>query len=117
MKGKEIALIGMKAALEKKAADVIVMDMRKVSCFTDYFLICSGDTNVQIRAIADSITRELKGKKVKVWHMEGYAEAKWVLLDYGDVVVHIFDPEIRQFYRLERLWADAQVVERGGNGR
>lgn len=117
MKGKEIALIGMRAALEKKASDVIVMDMRKVSCFTDYFLICSGDTNVQIRAIADFIRRELKKNKVKVWHVEGYEEGKWALLDYGDVVVHIFESEIRQFYRLEKLWSDALVVERDENDR
>ena len=79
--------------------------------FTDYFLICNGGSDTQIRAIADAIIGEMKKRKVKVWHVEGYEKAKWVLLDYGDVIIHIFHPEISQFYQLEKLWADAEVLE------
>ncbi len=108
---KEKALLGTSIASQKKASDIILLDMRRVVSFTDYFLICSGETDIQIRAIADAIVGEMKKKKIKVWHVEGYEEAKWVLLDYWDVVIHIFHPEIRKFYQLEKLWADAEVLE------
>ena len=107
MKAKEIAFLGASAASGKKASDVVMLDMRKLTGFTDYFLICTGDTDVQIRAIADAIIGDLKKRKVRALHVEGYEEARWVLLDYGDVVVHIFHPELREFYQLEKLWADA----------
>ncbi len=89
---------------------MVVLDMRGVASFTDYFLICSGESDTQIRAIVDAIIGEMKKKKVKVWHVEGYEDAKWVLLDYGDIVIHIFHPEIRQFYQIEKLWADAPLL-------
>jgi ribosome-associated protein len=107
---KEKTLFGTSIASQKKAGDIVVLDMRKLVSFTDYFLMCSGETDVQIRAIADAIIGEMKKRKIKAWHVEGYEEAKWVLLDYGDVVIHVFHPEVRRFYRLEKLWADAKVV-------
>jgi ribosome-associated protein len=107
MKAREIALLGAFAASEKKASGVVMLDVGKLTSFTDYFLICTGDTDVQIRAIADAIVGDLKKRKIRVLHVEGYENAKWVLLDYGDVVVHIFNPELREFYQLEKLWADA----------
>lgn len=111
MQGKEIVFLATSVASGKKASDVVSLDMRKLVSFADYFLICSGDSNVQVRAIADAIVEELKKRKVRVWHIDGYDEAKWVLLDYGDVVIHIFHPERREFYQLEKLWADAAVVK------
>ena len=111
MVAKKKALLVAGIAVGKKSADVVVLDMRELVSFTDYFMICSGETALQIRAIAGAIIQELKKKKVMAWHVEGYEEAKWVLLDYGDVVIHIFHTEMRQFYQLEKLWADAKVVE------
>jgi len=104
---KKKALLAREIAYQKKASDMILLDMRKVTAFTDYFLICNGESDTQVRAIAETITSEMKKRKVKVWHVAGYEEAKWTLLDYGSVVIHIFQPEVRQFYQLEKLWADA----------
>jgi ribosome-associated protein len=98
-------------ALEKKAADIKVLDLRKLADVTDYFLICSAEVELQARAIADHIIENLKKKGIKAWHAEGYQNSKWILLDYVDVVVHIFLNETREFYGLERLWGDAKVKE------
>lgn len=96
------------AMLEKKAHDVTVMDMRQVSGVADYFVICTGDSDLQIRAIADSIRERTKEQCAeRPWHTEGTNHWQWVLLDYVDVVAHIFNQEKRQFYDLERLWGDA----------
>ena len=110
IEAKRKVILGRSIASEKKASEIVVLDMRKLTSFTDYFLICSGESDIQIRAIADAIIVEMKGRKVMAWHVEGYEEARWVLLDYGDVIIHIFHPEVRQFYQLEKLWADAPVV-------
>lgn len=107
IKAKNIALLGASAASGKKASGIVMLDMRGLTGFTDYFLICTGDTDTQIRTIADAIIGDLKKRKVRALHVEGYEEARWVLLDYGDMVVHIFHPELREFYQLEKLWADA----------
>jgi ribosome-associated protein len=98
-------------ALEKKAADIKVLDLRKLADLTDYFLICSAEVELQARAIADNIIENLKKKGIKAWHAEGYQNSKWILLDYVDVVVHIFLNETREFYGLEKLWGDAKVKE------
>ncbi|MCK4518949.1 MAG: ribosome silencing factor [Candidatus Omnitrophica bacterium] len=100
-------LIIAKAALEKKADNIVIMNMKKLSMVCDFFLICSGNTERKVKAIAGSITDDLKKAALKVWHIEGYNEASWVLLDCYDVVIHIFKSELRDFYNLERLWADA----------
>ena len=98
-------------ALEKKATDIKVLDLRKLADITDYFLICSAEVELQARAIADHIIESLRKKGIKAWHAEGYQNSKWILLDYVDVVVHIFLDETREFYGLERLWGDAKVKE------
>lgn len=98
-------------ALEKKATNVKVLDLRKLADVTDYFLICSAEVELQARAIADNIAEKLKKRGIKAWHSEGYQNSKWILLDYVDVVVHIFLDETREFYGLERLWGDAKVKE------
>ena len=98
-----------KAASDKKARDIVVMDMREISPSTDYFVICSANTATQVRAIADNIEDELSEAGVEFNHKEGYREGEWVLLDFGDVVAHVFMQEAREYYALEQLWGDAKL--------
>ncbi len=104
---KELALIIGRAADEKKAEDILIMDMRDVTVITDYFLICTGRSGIQVQAIVDNIEEKVEEAGIRVNHKEGFREAKWVLLDYGSVIVHVFQDEDRAFFDLERLWADA----------
>jgi ribosome-associated protein len=99
------------AAEDKKAVDVVLLDLRKAAGFADYFLICSGTNARQIRAIADGIMEALAAAGSKPAHVEGYGRSEWILLDYFDFIVHIFAPETRLFYSLERLWGSAERVE------
>jgi len=94
-------------ALELKAHDVTVLDLRGISSATDHFLLASGTSDVQVKAIADHITDELKKEGVRPVHVEGRQTGRWVLLDYIDLVVHVFHPQAREFYQLENLWGDA----------
>ena len=110
MNSKELALKICKAASDKKAAGIITMDMRGVMFSTDYFVICDAPTATQVRAIADSIQEQLEEENILVGHREGYHEGEWVLLDYGDVVAHIFKTENRNYYALEKLWGDTEIV-------
>ncbi len=103
---KKIELIA-KAALAKKAKDVVLLDLRRLSSVCDYFIIASGDSTTQLAAIAGNIEKELLKRNCKLWHKEGKAEALWILLDYGDIVVHAFYKDTRGFYNLEKLWHDA----------
>ena len=96
-------------ALEKKGQQIVLMDVSKLSDFTDYFVIISGDSSIQIKALADHIEDELRNEGTKPYHKEGYQNLQWVLMDYIDVVVHIFQKESREFYAIERLWADAGI--------
>lgn len=98
------------AADERKALDLRVLGLAEVSDFTDFFLICSGASQRQVQAIADRVEEVLRETRIRPHHVEGYNRGKWVLLDYGDFVVHIFDDETRRFYGLERLWGDAEDV-------
>jgi ribosome-associated protein len=102
----------IEAAENKKAEDLIVLDLRKAAGFTDYFVICSGTNPRQIRAIADSVMEALAGEGAKPAHVEGYDRSEWILLDYFDFIVHVFGPETRHFYGLERLWGNAERIER-----
>ena len=106
---KQIAL-AVQAADDKKATDIVVLDLRKASGFTDYFVICSGSNSRQIRAIADAVVDALGAEGEKPSHVEGNDRSEWILLDYFDFIVHIFAPETRAFYALERLWGDAPDV-------
>ena len=94
-------------ALERKASDVVVLDLRGISTATDYFVIASGNSDVQVKAIADHVRDELKKDSVRPEHLEGLRGGRWVLMDYVDFVVHVFHPQAREFYQLERLWGDA----------
>ena len=78
---------------------------------TDFFVICSADTDVQVKAIADAVVEGLEEKQIRVWHNEGISQLRWVLLDYVDVVVHIFQKRVREFYNLEKLWGDAKIEQ------
>ncbi|RKY53858.1 MAG: ribosome silencing factor [Candidatus Neomarinimicrobiota bacterium] len=106
----ELAKMIAELALEKKAEDIVVMDLSKLSGFTNYFVIATGNSDIHIKSLADYIEDELSQYKVKVWQKEGYVNLKWILMDYVDVVVHIFDAETREYYDLETLWADAEKI-------
>lgn len=99
--------LAVASALDLKAQDLKVLFLGPVSDFTDYFLICSGTSQRQVQAISDAIIENLKKEGVRPLHVEGQQGGNWVLIDYGDLVIHVFQPEPREFYGLERLWADA----------
>jgi len=99
------------AALGKKALDLVALDLRKLTSLTDYFIICSGRSNRQVAAIADFIHSTLKKKGIKPLSIEGLKEGHWVVLDYDQVVIHVFYEPVREFYDLEGLWSDAVMVK------
>lgn len=98
------------AADNKKAFDIKVLDLKDISPITDYFIICSGSSTIQVRAIADEIEEKLVNAGHNLYHKEGYSTGRWILLDFGRVIIHVFHTEDREFYSLERLWADAEVI-------
>lgn len=101
----------VRAALDKKALDVVVLDLRNTPAFTDFFVLCSGASTRQVTAIVDAIEETLRMSKVRPAHIEGYERAEWVLMDFFTFIVHVFTPQTREFYSLERLWGDAQRIE------
>ena len=104
---QEYVEVAVAAAQEKKAQNILVMDMQKVLPVTDYFLIASGTSSTQVQAIADSIEEKMEQAGLAFLHKEGYREGRWILLDYGYFVAHVFVNEERQFYSLEQLWCTA----------
>ncbi|RMF68070.1 MAG: ribosome silencing factor [Calditrichaeota bacterium] len=111
MTSKQLAERVAHLSLEKKATDVLILDLRPLSSMTDYFVICTGETNTQVKAISEHISEKLKKDRIRPLHIEGLLSQEWVLLDYVSVVVHVFQPHKREFYNLERLWGDAETVE------
>jgi len=103
--------IAIESAYTKKAFDIVVLDLRGQGAFTDFFLLCSANGERQVKAIVDTITRQLRNRQIRPSHIEGYNQAEWVLMDYFDVVVHVFISERRSFYDLERLWGAAKRIE------
>lgn len=101
------------AAVSKKASDLIALDLRELGGVADYFLICSGGSDVQVKAIAEAVEEKLRGAGAKPWHVEGLEGRRWVLLDYVELVVHVFHHKTREYYLLERLWGDARKVDLG----
>ncbi len=93
----------------KKGFNVLILDLRELTTFTDYFVICSADSDVQVKAISDQLDNTLTEEGIRCWHKEGLKALSWVLMDYVDVVVHIFKKDSREFYKLEKLWGDAPV--------
>lgn len=108
---REKALGCARAAIDKKAENVKILDLSGVSGFTDYFVICSGMSDRQVKSIADSVEETLRKSGRKILASEGYADGRWVLIDTGDVVVHVFLDALREYYDLETLWTDAPRVK------
>jgi ribosome-associated protein len=111
---EDAVTIAAHAASDKKATDLVVLDLRKAASFTEYFLICTGASTRQVQAISNAIEEVLLKSAKRPLHIEGYSSAEWILLDYGDFIVHVFGPASRRFYDLERLWRDAPRVEVSG---
>jgi ribosome-associated protein len=106
---EELKNLIVEKIIEKKGENILILDLRKVTSITDYFVICSGTVEQHIKAIKDNIIEKLEEKGIKCWHIEGERANTWILIDYVDVVVHIFHPLTRDFYKLEKLWADAKA--------
>jgi ribosome-associated protein len=106
----EISQRAAKAADDKKAFDILILDLRSLTSITDYFVICSGSSTTQVGAVTDGIADALARTEVHPSHIEGEAESRWILMDYGDVVVHVFEEQTRAYYGLERLWGDAPRI-------
>jgi ribosome-associated protein len=106
----ERALRAHSALVDARAREPVLLDMRGVTLITDYFLICHGTSNVHIRGLADAVLEALEEDNLRPYGLEGYDDARWILIDYGDLIVHIFAEEEREFYALERLWSDATRV-------
>jgi ribosome-associated protein len=101
----------VQAVLDKKGADVVVLDLRNTPAFTDFFILCSGNSQRQVKAIADAVEEALRTAKLRPAHIEGYDRADWILMDYFSFIVHVFTPQTRSFYALERLWGDAERID------
>ena len=97
--------------LEKKAVDIIIIDVRKITTLTDFFVVCTSESEPQTRAITDHINLTMKKEGTPSWHIEGYEHLDWVLIDYVNFVVHIFSKETREYYEFERLWADGVITK------
>jgi len=98
-------------ALTKKASNVLIMDLRKLTDMADFFVVCSADSDVQVKAIADAVIDGMETLDEPAWHQEGISQRQWVLLDYVNVVVHVFHKEMRKYYALDKLWGDAKIEE------
>lgn len=107
----QLADVIIDAIKEKKGSEIVLLNLKEISnSVCDYFIVCSGDSSTQVSAIANSIDEEVKKQlKEDAWRKEGFQNAEWILLDYVTVVVHIFQPEARNFYRIEKLWSDAEI--------
>lgn len=111
LSSKELVDKIIERLLEKKAVEITVLDLHAITSICDYFIICTAESTPQIKAVYEHVEAELKQENIRVWHIEGTHNLQWVLMDYVDVVLHIFLPEVREFYSLERLWNDAPRVE------
>ncbi len=110
LKSRDVALLAAAAARNKKALDVIILELGELTVIADYFVICSGESTTQVRAIAEFVEQEMARKGVTPIGREGIRFSHWVLLDYGDVIIHIFEKETRAYYGLEKLWMDARTI-------
>lgn len=111
MRPKELALCARTACEDKKGHELVILDIRRINSLIDYYVIGSGTSDRHVRALAENVMDELEKHKVRCHHVEGLRDSRWVLLDYGDVMVHLFHPETRGFYNLERLWGEAKILQ------
>lgn len=107
---KVLYLLAYAAADSKKANDIKILNVRDISPITDYFVICSAPSTVQVKAIADEVEDKLVKEGFNLYHKEGYSTGRWVLLDFGDVIIHVFHEEDRAFYNIEKVWVDGEVI-------
>jgi ribosome-associated protein len=114
VKPAAVAEIAARAALSKKASEVVILDLRPATAFTDFFVLASGANQKQLAAIADAVLEALRAEGLRPTHVEGYPKGEWILLDFADLVVHVFTPRTRAFYDLERLWGGATRREVAG---
>lgn len=110
MKTNQLAQRAAELAWEKKGNDIVILDVKKLTDVTDYFIIISGESELHVKALSDYLEEKLEQEQMEVWHREGYSNLNWVLLDYVDVVIHIFKDQTRQYYQLEKLWGDARII-------
>lgn len=111
-----ILKLSAEVARSKKARDLVALDLRELNGVADYFLICSASSEVQVKAVAEAIDDKLREAGHRPWHVEGYEGRRWVLLDFVEVVVHVFHEKTREYYMLDRLWGDARSVDIGLDG-
>src|SRR3954452_7342628 len=111
MNERELLAKAVKAADDKRAEDIVVLNMKGISLVADYFIICHGNSDRQVQAIADEMKEKAEENGCHVKRMEGYDEARWILIDMGDVIGHVFHRDERGYYNLERLWGDAPLVD------
>jgi ribosome-associated protein len=111
LKSRELALTAAAAARNKKALDIIILELGELTVIADYFVICSGESTTQVRTIAEFIEQEIARTGITPIGREGIRFSHWVLLDYGNVIIHIFEKETREYYSLEKLWMDARTIE------
>ncbi len=108
----ELARKIVNAIADKKGSDIVLLDLHSISPLADYFIICNGESERQVKAIVNEVTEKTKEEGVRPLHIEGNSSSGWMLVDYGDVIVHVFSPVMRGYYQLEKLWGDAAVVVR-----
>ena len=113
VRGEQLLKLAAQAAASKKAVDMVGLDLAGLDGVADYFLICSGTSEPQVKAIAEAVEDQLRAAGAKPWHVQGREFRRWVLLDFVDVVVHVFHEKTREYYLLERLWGDARRVDLG----
>ena len=111
MDSKKLAKIAYEALDDKKGIDITIIDISQISVLADYFIIAGGSNENQVKALVDNVEEQLAKEKVGARHMEGYSAANWILLDFGDIIVHVFNQEDRLFYDLERIWSDGKTVD------
>ena len=114
--GERLLRAAARAALAKKAQDLVALDLRDLGAVCDYFLVCSAASEIQVKAVAEVIEETLREQGLRPWHVEGLEGRHWVLLDYVEVVVHVFHARTREYYLLDRLWGDARSVDLGLEG-
>ncbi len=111
MDSKKLAKIAYEALDDKKGIDITVIDISQISVLADYFVIAGGSNEKQVKALAGNVEEEMAKEKISARHMEGYNASNWVLMDFGDIIVHIFNQDDRLFYDLERIWSDGKTVD------